>query len=85
MTAPSLLRPAIDPDETEPTPQSPHPEARNPSSARVAFDNDAAPLKLDCGQALSPFEIAYQTYGALNADKSNAILICHALTGDQHV
>ncbi|MEL6291009.1 MAG: homoserine O-acetyltransferase [Pseudomonadota bacterium] len=85
MTAPSLLRPAIDPDETEPTPQSPHPEVRNPSSARVAFDNDAAPLKLDCGQTLSPFEIAYQTYGALNADKSNAILICHALTGDQHV
>jgi len=42
-------------------------------------------LQLDCGQALSPYTIAYQTYGRLNADKSNAILICHALTGDQHV
>ena len=37
------------------------------------------------GVSLEPFTIAYQTYGALNADKSNAILLCHALTGDQHV
>ncbi len=43
------------------------------------------PLLLDCGQSLSPYAIAYQTYGTLNAAKSNAILICHALTGDQHV
>src|SRR5579863_2074700 len=40
---------------------------------------------MDAGVALSPLSIAYQTYGTLNADKSNAILICHALTGDQHV
>ncbi|MFZ5834226.1 MAG: homoserine O-acetyltransferase MetX [Pseudomonadota bacterium] len=44
-----------------------------------------APLLLDCGVELAPLEIAYQTYGALNADKSNAILVCHALTGDQYV
>jgi homoserine O-acetyltransferase/O-succinyltransferase len=43
------------------------------------------PLALDGGESLAPVEIAYETYGALNADKSNAILICHALTGDQHV
>jgi homoserine O-acetyltransferase/O-succinyltransferase len=43
------------------------------------------PLKLDCEKTLSSFDIAFQTYGTLNADKSNAILICHALTGDQHV
>ena len=43
------------------------------------------PLRLDGGTLLSPIDIAYETYGALNADASNAILICHALTGDQHV
>ena len=42
-------------------------------------------LALDCGRTLGPFEIAYMTYGALNADKSNAVLICHALTLDQFV
>ncbi|MBT9470727.1 MAG: homoserine O-acetyltransferase [Pseudomonadota bacterium] len=43
------------------------------------------PLRLDSGALLSPLEVAYKTYGSLNADKSNAVLVCHALTGDQHV
>ena len=43
------------------------------------------PLRLDCGVDFGPFTIAYQTYGTLNTDRSNAILICHALTGDQYV
>jgi len=42
-------------------------------------------LRLDAGVELSPFQIAYKTYGRLNAARSNAVLICHALTGDQHV
>ena len=41
------------------------------------------PLKLDCGQTISNFPIAYETYGVLNEKKDNAILAFHALTGDQ--
>ncbi|AWW73589.1 homoserine O-acetyltransferase [Erythrobacter sp. KY5] len=43
------------------------------------------PLPLDSGQALEGAQIAYETYGELAEDRSNAILICHALTGDQYV
>jgi len=41
-------------------------------------------LRLDSGARLAPLEIAYNTYGRLNAERSNAVLVCHALTGDQH-
>ncbi|PSC02947.1 homoserine O-acetyltransferase [Alsobacter soli] len=63
---------------------TPRHEADDPSSLVARFGADE-PLHLDCGIALAPLQIAYQTYGTLNADKSNAVLICHALTGDQHV
>ena len=43
------------------------------------------PLQLDCGQTIKNFHLAYETYGKLNNDKDNAILVFHALTGDQFV
>ena len=43
------------------------------------------PLKLDCGKTINNFPIAYETYGSLNEKKDNAILVFHALTGDQFV
>jgi homoserine O-acetyltransferase/O-succinyltransferase len=49
---------------------------------RAAFD---APLPLACGRTLPQYELAYETYGALNADASNAVLICHALNASHHV
>ncbi|MCL4498728.1 MAG: homoserine O-acetyltransferase, partial [Chloroflexi bacterium] len=42
-------------------------------------------LQLECGRTLGPIALAYETYGEMNADKSNCILICHALSGDAHV
>src|SRR5215831_6220142 len=54
----------------------------NPQSHIVHFNEK---LPLDCGSGLEQFSIAYQTYGELNAAKTNLVLICHALTGDQHV
>jgi homoserine O-acetyltransferase len=41
-------------------------------------------LTLECEKTLSEYDIAYETYGQLNAEASNAVLICHALSGDQH-
>jgi homoserine O-acetyltransferase len=49
---------------------------------RERFD---APLRLRCGTELPGFELAYETYGTLNAARSNAILVCHALSGHHHV
>ena len=42
------------------------------------------PLALSCGQSLSSYQLIYETYGTLNQSASNAILICHALSGDHH-
>ena len=59
-------------------------EADAPQSLVVRFPLDR-PLKMDAGVDVAPLTIAYQTYGTLNAARSNAVLICHALSGDQHV
>src|SRR5262245_53069883 len=61
-----------------------HSEADDPRSLVVRFAADD-PLPLDAGPSLSPLTVAYQTYGELNVERSNAVLVCHALTGDQHV
>jgi homoserine O-acetyltransferase/O-succinyltransferase len=52
---------------------------------RTHFHTFDEPLPLDCGRSLAPYSQAYQTWGKLNADRSNAILIFHALSGDAHV
>jgi len=52
------------------------------TAQRASFD---APLTLKSGAVLPRYELMYETYGTLNADKSNAILICHALSGHHHV
>src|SRR5258705_2731871 len=43
------------------------------------------PLILKAGKTLASYELVYETYGTLNADRSNAILVCHALSGSHHV
>jgi homoserine O-acetyltransferase len=65
---PKFLRPVVAPEV-------------DPGQA-ITFGADR-PLLLDAGRELSPVTIAYMTYGELNAQKSNAVLICHALTLDQ--
>ncbi len=56
---------------------------RHANSCLLEF-SASEPLPLDSGAALAPWRIAYQTYGRLAADKKNAILVCHTLTGDQY-
>jgi homoserine O-acetyltransferase len=52
------------------------------SAQRAQFDS---PLTTRSGVVLSRYELVYETYGTLNAEKSNAVLICHALSGHHHV
>ncbi|RUT67638.1 homoserine O-acetyltransferase, partial [Flavobacterium cupreum] len=45
----------------------------------------AAPLKLQSGAQLADYTLVYETYGTLNAERSNAVLVCHALNASHHV
>jgi homoserine O-acetyltransferase len=55
--------------------------ANSASHTHVTFDDG---IGLECGTTLSRHTVAYRTYGTLNAERSNAVLVCHALTGDQY-
>ena len=50
----------------------------------VRLINPPEKLSLESGKSLTPIDVAYETYGTLNKDKSNVILLCHALSGDAH-
>ena len=52
---------------------------------RIRLVEPDEPLELDCGEKLGPIDVAYETYGELNEGGDNAIMICHALSGDAHV
>jgi len=54
----------------------------DPAHSHVTFDDG---IVLECGTTLRRHTVAFRTYGTLNADRSNAVLVCHALTGDQYV
>ncbi|MGI8524619.1 MAG: homoserine O-acetyltransferase MetX [Pseudolabrys sp.] len=60
-------------------------EADAPHASELMTFGHELPLRLDAGVSIAPFQVAYKTYGKLNEARSNAILVCHALTGDQHV
>lgn len=78
-----IRRPALVP---RPTPAEPEPAGVGVVERKIArFQFPAgAPFRLSLGDALPEFELAYETYGQLNAARDNAILIIHALTGDAH-
>ena len=63
-------------------------ETLSPKSVGIVTPQKAVfeqPIQLACGTTLPHYELVYETYGTLNADRSNAVLICHALSGTHHV
>jgi homoserine O-acetyltransferase len=71
--------------ETNPNPTVQFQRANSVGIVQQQIAHFGATLHLSSGATLTSFTLAYETYGKLNADRSNAILICHALSGDAHV
>ena len=71
----------LDKTATDPTSMIPNDSVGLVTPKILAFDE---PLTLRCGRVIPKYEITYETYGELNAQRSNGILICHALSGDHH-
>lgn len=61
------------------------PEAKTVKVGKLIDITPDAPFRFDCGAELATITLAYETYGKLNQAKSNAIFICHGLTGDQYI
>ena len=66
------------------TSRTPRP-GRSIGAVRAQVARFDASLPLACGRSLDSFELAFETYGTLNADRSNAVLVCHALNASHHV
>ena len=60
------------------------PAAGSVGTVATQFLDLPEPIRLDCGQALHPVRVAYETYGTLAPARDNVILVCHALSGDAH-
>ena len=76
---------SVDGPSARPVHRPDHPQSVGYTRAeRAVFFDQGQPLALEAGGRLSPVEIEYETYGRLSPSKDNAILICHALTGDAH-
>lgn len=61
-----------------------NPKSKSVGSVKTEFVTFDQELELESGQKLGPITLAYETYGTLNKEKTNAILVCHAFSGDAH-
>src|SRR5690242_19416852 len=68
----------------EPRPRQRFQRSNSVEIVRKQFAHFDTTLTLSSGATLGPFTLAYETYSKLHAERSNAILICHALSGDSH-
>ena len=69
---------------TAPRPPDTDTDADTAAPQRVVLYPEDAPLTLANGRALAPVQVAYETYGELDAERANAVFLCHALTGSAH-